>query len=104
MPSYTYLRRKQEKQRERQARYSAAGVAARQRKIEQERDDAELVGTVQFSGSMFGGEHVLTCYAADWYSDSKVMIEIDGHASKARTVRGLQRVIARRLTQGGSND
>jgi len=97
MASRTYLRRKRKKHDERQARYSAAGVAGRQRKMDSARDAAELVGTVTFSGPIFGGDHVLRCFEADWYSESDLMLEIDGTASKARTVGGVRRLLAARL-------
>jgi len=60
---------------------------------------AECVGIIVFEGAMFGGRHEIRCLFSEDYSDRHVMIEIDGVASKARTVRGLHGLLARRLVR-----
>jgi len=95
--SVSYLRRKQKRREERQARYSAAGVAARRRKREERAMGAECVGVVRFDGAMFGGRHEVRCLYSEDYSDTHLMVEVDGVASKARTVGGVYRLLARRL-------
>jgi len=60
---------------------------------------AECVGVITFEGAMFGGTHEMRCLYSCSYSDTHLMIEIDGRASSARTVRGIYKLLAYRLVQ-----
>ena len=73
--------------------------AAKERKRVSEACKAECVGVVTFDGSIFGGRHEMRCLYSCDYSDTHLMIEIDGRASKARTVRGIYKLLADRLAQ-----
>ena len=92
-PSYTYRKR----QRDRQLQRMAAMRAAKERKRQAEACDAEHVGTVIFDGPLFGGRHVMRCLYRCGYSETHLMVEIDGVAFKPLTRRGIDRIIARRI-------
>ena len=95
-PSRYRLRRHSELQRVR----SLAGVAARERLRAASVQAAECVGTITFEGPLFGGRHEMRCLFSETYSDRYLMIEIDGAASKARTMRGVLRLLSKRLMAG----
>ena len=95
-PTGYRLRRHSDLQRQR----GLAGVAARARKRQEMVQTALCVGVIEFSGRVFGGTHTVRCLSSDAYSDRYLMIEIDGMASKARSIRGVYRLLARRLAAG----
>jgi hypothetical protein len=72
-------------------------VVARERLRAARVHAAQCVGTITFEGLLFGGRHELRCLYSETYSDRYLMIEIDGVASKARTMRGVLRLLAKRL-------
>ena len=92
-PSCTYRKRRRDKQ----LRRMAAMRAAKERKRQAEACAAECVGTITFDGRLFGGRHVMRCLYRCGYSETHVMIEIDGVAFRPLTAGGLRRIIARRV-------
>jgi len=89
--SPNYWKRRRTKLLER----SRKGVAARERKRIAAVLEAREVGRVTFSGQMFGGEHLIRCLDAG--DETRLWIEVDGRAHRARTWRGLVRVICKRI-------
>lgn len=81
--------------RDRVRRKCAAMRAAKERRRLEQAAAAVEVGVVQFSGPAFGGPHVLRALHRD--GDGHLLVEIDGRAHRPRTLRGLVRVLARRL-------
>jgi hypothetical protein len=88
----------------RQARLESKRVRCSQMRAAKERKRiaaasmAECVGSVVFDGAMFGGRHEMRLLCSEAYSDRYMMVEIDGHAHRPRSVEGLRRLIARRLS------
>jgi hypothetical protein len=87
---------KRKEREENQARYSRAGVLAREKKKREQAQETECVGTVTFDGPMFGGVHVMRCLFSEDYSDRYLMIDVDGAAFRPLTVEGVRKVIAKR--------
>lgn len=94
-PSYTYSKRRREKQ----LRRMATMRAAKERKRMAESCVAKCVGVITFDGPMFGGDHTLRCLFSETYSERHLMIEIDDVTSKPRTVRGVFKLLAKRLAK-----
>jgi hypothetical protein len=83
--------------RERVLRRMSQMRAAKERKRLEQCQKAETVGTITFVGRMFGDQtHVMTLRlpAAE---ESRLWVDIDGAACRPRTVRGLRKMIARRI-------
>jgi hypothetical protein len=74
--------------------------AAKERRRREDAQAAECVGVVTFEGPMFGGKHELRCLYLPSYSETHLMIEIDGRPHRPRTVRGVVGVLAKRLFAG----
>lgn len=74
---------------------SRKGVLARERKRLAAVSEAREIGRVTFSGPMFRGEHVVRCL--DVGDESRVWVEVDGQAHRARTWRGVMRVVCKRI-------
>jgi hypothetical protein len=85
------------KTKERLHRRAMAGVAGRRRKMLEQAAAAVCIGTVTFEGPAFGGRHTIRCLMADGYSETRMMLEIDGRQRKARTVRGMVRMVCARV-------
>ena len=78
-------------------RTSRLAHEAKARKRMAEAETAVEVGLIRFSGPMLG-EHVIRCLHRD--GDRQVMLDVDGVPFRPATVRGVLRVLARRLTAG----
>ncbi len=50
-------------------------------------------------GPMFGGKHEIRCLYSDVYSETKLMLEVDGKAYAPRTWLGIVKLIAKRLVR-----
>lgn len=87
--------RRCKRRRESELRRLANMRVAKERKRLAEADAAIEVGMIQFSGLMFGGEHILRCLSRS--EKNHLLIEIDGRPHKPRTLRGLLALIAKRL-------
>lgn len=94
--SQTYRQRRKLRLRER----AMAGVAARERKRMDLVDAADIVevGSVRFSGNVFGGDHCIRILHRE-DEPMRVWLDIDGQLVMPRTVRGLRAVVARRIAK-----
>lgn len=89
-PSYTYRKSRREKQ----LRRMATMRAAKERKRMSESCDTEHVGTVIIDGPLFNGRHVIKRLYRCGYSDTQIIIDIDGKQRRPRSYRGVLRLLA----------
>ena len=95
MARKSYWENKKQQGIARRKTWSRNANAAKERKRLAEAEQAEEVGVVRFSGPAFGGEHEIRCMVRG--EDRHLLLEIDGSAARPRTLRGLVRVVCRRL-------
>ena len=91
--SYSQLKK------EKRIQWSRNANAAKAQKRISEAIVAQEVGTVVFDGAAFGGQHRIRSFQRG--DDDYLLIEIDGKVHKPRTLRGLVRIICRRLWKIG---
>jgi len=89
--SPSYWKRRKEKRLER----SRLGVLARERNRLAQEEAAVHVGSVLFAGPAFGGMHLVRAFARG--EGPGLLIEVDGQAHRPRTLRGLVRLVSKRL-------
>jgi hypothetical protein len=70
-------------------------VLARERNRMAAASAAQHVGSVLFAGPAFGGLHLVKAFARG--DDPWLLLEIDGHAHRPRSLRGLVRLVCKRL-------
>ena len=74
---------------------SRKGVLARERKRLAQAERAKWVGTIHFDGPAFNGQHQIRVAARS--DEPFLLVDIDGFQHRPRSVRGLLRLICRRL-------
>lgn len=79
---------------------SRLGVLARERNRMAQSSAAIEVGRICFSGTMFGGNHVIRCLHRD--GDQMLLLDIDDRPFKPETYRGVLRLLSRRLVRSSA--
>lgn len=102
MASCRYLQRKRKQREQAQARYSRAGVLARERKKQAEAAGWHDVGGFVTDGCL--GEHRVRLLCSDDYSERVLAVTVDGEHRRPRTLRGVEKCMARMVARGNGKE